>query len=228
MGKSKNKQKNDNSQLSVAIVSTDRLVPYARNARTHSAKQIDQIAASVNKFGFNNPVLIDQNFGIIAGHGRVLAAQKLGMTEIPTITLSHLDENQKRAFVLADNKIALNSGWDANILEEELKKISEDMIANTGFSDREIQAMLSELTETADELNQKINKVKTEFQKRAEKENDEKTDALDSEFWVCICFKNRKQKDEFLNEFKLAELGDKYLDGNSVGEILRKEGNTNG
>ena len=88
------------------------LVPDPRNARTHPKRQIDQIAASIRAFGFTNPILIDAAGGIIAGHGRLLAAKEIGMTEVPTITLPHLSDAQKRALRLADNKIALNAGWD--------------------------------------------------------------------------------------------------------------------
>ena len=94
------------------IERTDALIPYARNARTHSPEQISQIAASIREFGFTNPVLTDGRNGIIAGHGRVLAAQKLGMPEVPIIDLAHLTDAQKRAYILADNKLALNAGWD--------------------------------------------------------------------------------------------------------------------
>ena len=92
--------------------SIDRLIPYARNARTHSDAQIAQIAGSIREFGFTNPVLIDEKGGIIAGHGRVLGARQLDMTQVPTITLTGLSEAQRRAYVIADNKLALNAGWD--------------------------------------------------------------------------------------------------------------------
>lgn len=98
--------------MEVKVKSVDDLIPYARNSRTHSEEQILQIASSIREFGFNNPVLIDQDGGIIAGHGRVLAARKIGINEVPTIELSHLTETQKKAYVIADNKIALNAGWD--------------------------------------------------------------------------------------------------------------------
>src|ERR1700692_3067850 len=94
----------------------ERLVPYARNARTHSDAQVAQIAASIAEFGFNNPVLADPDGGIIAGHGRVLAARRLKHTHVPVVVLDHLSENQKRAFILADNKLALNAGWDPEML----------------------------------------------------------------------------------------------------------------
>jgi len=99
----------------VVMHPTDVLRPYASNARTHSKKQIRQIAASIERFGFTNPVLVSDEGEIIAGHGRVLAAQQLGMTEVPTLTLSHLSAAERRAYVLADNKLALNAGWDMDM-----------------------------------------------------------------------------------------------------------------
>lgn len=103
----------------------DALIPYARNARTHSEAQIAQIAASMVEFGFTNPILIDEDGGIIAGHGRVLAARKLGLAKIPCVELSHLTLIQKRAYVIADNKLALNAGWDDEMLDLELRELSE-------------------------------------------------------------------------------------------------------
>lgn len=97
----------------------DKLIPYARNSRTHSDAQVAQIAASIKEFGFTNPVLIDGEGGIIAGHGRVIAARKLGLSEVPCIRLEHLTEAQKRAYVIADNRLALNSGWDTEMLKVE-------------------------------------------------------------------------------------------------------------
>src|SRR6478672_9785850 len=94
----------------------DRLIPYARNPRTHSDLQVAQIAASITEFGFNNPILVDSKAGIIAGHGRLLAARKLQLQEVPVIVLDHLSETQKRAYILADNQLALNAGWDEEIL----------------------------------------------------------------------------------------------------------------
>lgn len=120
------------------------LKPYKNNARTHSAKQIQQIANSIVEFGFTNPVLLDENSRIIAGHGRVLAAQKLGMTEVPTICIRNLTEAQIRAYIIADNKIAANAGWDEKLLAIELKYISElefDLDL-TGFEMAEIDSIL--------------------------------------------------------------------------------------
>ena len=98
------------------------LIPYARNTRTHSDEQINKIAASITEFGWTNPILIDGNNGIIAGHGRILAAQKLGIIDVPAIDLSHLTDAQKRAYIITDNKLALESGWDNKMLEEELSR----------------------------------------------------------------------------------------------------------
>src|SRR5690242_7924209 len=100
------------------------LAPYLNNARTHSPAQIEQLAASVKAFGFTNPILIDSEGGILAGHGRVLAAKALGLTQVPTIELAQLSPAQRRAYVLADNQLALNAGWDRDLLALELRAIA--------------------------------------------------------------------------------------------------------
>ena len=100
------------------------LIPYARNSRTHSDAQVAQIAASVREFGWTNPVLVDGENGIIAGHGRVLAARKLGMDEVPCIELAGLSDTQRRAYIIADNKLALNAGWDDELLAIELGELN--------------------------------------------------------------------------------------------------------
>lgn len=124
-------------------VSVDSLIPYARNSRTHSDEQVAQIAASIKEFGFTNPVLIDGEGGIIAGHGRVMAARKLGIGEVPCITLDYLTDAQKRAYIIADNKLALNAGWDDEMLRIELAELGEaDFdLELTGFSLDEIEAL---------------------------------------------------------------------------------------
>jgi ParB-like chromosome segregation protein Spo0J len=118
----------------------DALVPYARNSRTHSPEQVAQIAGSIKEFGFTNPVLIDADGGIIAGHGRVMAARKLGLDEVPCIRLTHLTETQKRAYVIADNKLALNAGWDDEMLSLELGELREADVdlSLVGFSADEL------------------------------------------------------------------------------------------
>ena len=102
----------------------ERLVPYERNARTHSAEQVAQIAASIREFGFTNPILVDGKEEIIAGHGRLLAAKDLGLVEVPVVVLDHLTPEQKRAYVLADNKLALNAGWDEELLQQEVMALN--------------------------------------------------------------------------------------------------------
>ena len=101
------------------------LIPYANNSRTHSDEQVAQIAASIKEFGFTNPVLIDGEGGIIAGHGRVMAARKLGLDEVPCIVLSHLSEAQKKAYIIADNQLPLNAGWDLDMLRVEIENLQE-------------------------------------------------------------------------------------------------------
>ena len=119
------------------------LIDYARNSRTHSAEQVDKIAASIREFGFTNPVLTDGANGIIAGHGRVMAAKKLGLTEVPVIELSHLSEAQRRAYVIADNRLALDAGWDDEMLRIELDELGEMGfdLGLTGFSLDEIDEL---------------------------------------------------------------------------------------
>ena len=107
------------NKLSIKQLPVGSLKPYDRNARTHSAKQIAQIAAGIKAFGFNNPVLIDKDAGIIAGHGRVEAAKRLGLKTVPCVHLDHLDDAQKRSYILADNKLAEKAGWDPEILRIE-------------------------------------------------------------------------------------------------------------
>lgn len=125
------------------------LIPYARNARTHSDEQVAQIAASIKEFGWTNPILVDGDNGIIAGHGRLAAARKLGNTEVPVIELTGLSEAQKRAYILADNKLALNAGWDIDLLAEELKELKDLNfdLELTGFSDKELADFLTEEVE---------------------------------------------------------------------------------
>lgn len=120
------------------------LVPFARNARTHSEAQVALIAGSIREFGFNNPVLVDADSGIIAGHGRVLAARKLGLERVPVIALSHLSEAQKRAYVLADNRLAEQAGWDRELLGLELADLSDLGIdlGDIGFEGAELDALL--------------------------------------------------------------------------------------
>ena len=130
--------------LSIDYIPTADLLPYAMNSRTHSDDQVAQIAASIKEFGFTNPILIDDAAGIIAGHGRLMAAKKLKLSEVPTITLEGLTEAQKKAYVIADNKLALNAGWDTEALTAELRRLQElefdlDLI---GFDSNELAQLL--------------------------------------------------------------------------------------
>ena len=135
-------------RLAVDYRAAAALIPYARNARTHSEVQVAQIAASIREFGFTNPILVDGDNGIIAGHGRLLAASKLGMSLVPVIELAGLTEAQKRAYVIADNKLALNAGWDGELLALEFGDLSElgFDLALTGFGADEIAALSSPAT----------------------------------------------------------------------------------
>src|SRR5882762_5023128 len=141
----------DQTQLAVELIAVTRLQPYAGNARTHSKKQIRQIADSMQRFGFTNPVLIGDDDEIIAGHGRVEAAKLLGMQNVPTLRLSHLDAAQRRAYVIADNKLALNAGWDHEVLAIELQALVDlDFgVEITGFSLAEVDLVLEEARESS-------------------------------------------------------------------------------
>ena len=125
------------------------LIPFARHSRTHSDAQVAQIAASIREFGFTNPILIDGDKGIIAGHGRLQAARKLGLAEVPCIMLEGLTDAQKRAYVIADNKLALNAGWDIELLSSEIVGLGDEGfdLSLLGFNDDELAAFLAEKTE---------------------------------------------------------------------------------
>jgi len=127
------------------------LKPYAGNARTHSKKQIKQIATSIQHFGFTNPVLVSNEDETIAGHGRVVATKEIGLTMVPTLKLSHLSPAERRAYVLADNKLALNDGWDSEILAIELQALIDiDFdVSLTGFSLAEVDFTLDQAGESA-------------------------------------------------------------------------------
>ena len=130
--------------MQVEQIAIERLIPYAKNARTHSDAQVAQIAASIREFGFCNPVLIDGEDGIIAGHGRVMAARVLGLAEVPCVRLGHLSDTQRRAYILADNRLALSAGWDEAMLALELSALRIDGfdLELTGFDSGEIDALL--------------------------------------------------------------------------------------
>lgn len=130
-------------------IEISKLMPYENNARTHSEAQLNRIAESISEFGFINPILIDKEYGIIAGHGRMMAAKQLGIDKVPCLFVEHLSEEQKRAYIIADNKLALDAGWDYDILESEMKALQEmDFdLELTGFTEDEIVGIIKLGTE---------------------------------------------------------------------------------
>ena len=155
--------------MEIVYKKVDDLIPYINNSRTHSEEQVNQICASINEFGFTNPLLIDEKDNIIAGHGRLLASKKLKMEEVPCIVLSGLTEAQKKAYVIADNKMALNAGWDFNLLSLELENLKElDFdLELTGFDTDEIDSLLgtNEDIQDNDYEEQELKENKTELHK---------------------------------------------------------------
>ena len=130
----------------IEIWPLDRLIPYVKNPRTHSEEQVAQIAASIIEFGFTAPILVASDAGILAGHGRLLAARKLGLPEVPVVVLDHLSETQRRAYVIADNQLALNAGWNLELLRGELESLKENDfdLDLVGFTDRELDVLLAD------------------------------------------------------------------------------------
>lgn len=134
------------------IIDIESIIPFAMNSRLHSDAQVAQLAASIREFGFTNPVLIDDDKNLIAGHGRVMAARKLGLASVPAIVVTGLDERKRRALVIADNKLALNASWDDDVLKNELSDLAADFGELMGFSEDELAAMLQEATQIEDGL----------------------------------------------------------------------------
>lgn len=134
-------------------VNIDKLVPYARNARTHSKEQILQLRSSLREFGFVNPVIVDKDLNIIAGHGRVLAAKEEGITEVPCVFVEHLTEAQKRAYIIADNRLALNAGWDTEMLSVELAELQgvDFDLSLLGFDDSELNKLMGNINDVKDD-----------------------------------------------------------------------------
>ena len=132
------------------LVPTDKLIPYVNNARTHSKEQITKLRSSLREFGFINPVIIDRDFNVIAGHGRIEAAKAEGITEVPCVYVDHLTEAQKKAYILADNRMALDAGWDEELLAVELSEL-QDLgydLAMTGFDEKELADLFSDKTDS--------------------------------------------------------------------------------
>ncbi len=145
-------------KLKIVYRQVEDLIPYEKNSRTHSEEQIQKVVVSIKEFGWTNPILIDEEQGIIAGHGRLEAAKRLGMKEVPVIELTGLTEAQKRAYIIADNKLALEAGWDEDLLREELDWLTRhDYSAEvTGFDSEDLQSLLSVNLEAAVEESESI------------------------------------------------------------------------
>jgi hypothetical protein len=124
----------------------DRLVPYAKNSRLHNDAQVAQIAASITEFGFTNPILVDSSDGIVAGHGRLAAARELGLQTVPVVVLDHLSDRQRRAYVIADNKLALNASWDVDVLAGEIEALRDDGfdLDLVGFTEAELEGLFKD------------------------------------------------------------------------------------
>jgi ParB family transcriptional regulator, chromosome partitioning protein len=174
--------------LEIQYIATDKLIPYINNSRTHSEAQIHQITASIVEFGFTNPVLIDEKGMIIAGHGRIEAAKVLGIDEVPTITLKGLTETQRKAYIIADNKLALNAGWDIDALSIEINQLSDlnfdlDIL---GFDIQELTSILDgEILETElkEESYSEIFNIIIEC--KDEQEQEKTFNKLDTEGYKC-------------------------------------------
>jgi len=164
------------------------LIPYANNSRTHSDAQVAQIAASIKEFGWTNPILVDGEKGIIAGHGRLLAARKLEMSEVPVIELNHLTPTQKKALIIADNKLALNADWEQELLKIEIQALSDDDFDITllGFDEIELGKMFDEMDEENDIKAQNYNEVFNIIVECADESEQEKIfNRLNTEGYKC-------------------------------------------
>ncbi|WP_445778983.1 ParB/Srx family N-terminal domain-containing protein [Shewanella sp.] len=169
-------------------VSIEALIPYARNSRTHSDAQVAQIAASIKEFGFTNPVLIDEDGGIIAGHGRTLAARKLGLDKVPCLRLAYLSEAQKKAYIIADNRLALNAGWDDEMLKVEINELSDLNfdLSLLGFDDVELAKLFDEDEEEKDLKEESYSEVFNIIVECANESEQEKIfNRLDTEGYKC-------------------------------------------
>ena len=144
--------------MEIVYKKVNELIPYINNSRTHSEEQVNQIVASINEFGFTNPLLIDEKDNIIAGHGRLLASKKLKMEEVPCIVLSGLTEAQKKAYIISDNKMALNAGWNEELLKIELENLKElDFdLELTGFCEEELGYILNDGEIEREDLSEKL------------------------------------------------------------------------
>ena len=135
------------------LVAVSKLIPYVNNARTHSPEQINKLRSSLREFGFINPVIIDRDFNVIAGHGRILAAKEEGITEVPCVFADHLTDAQKKAYIIADNRMAMDAGWDEELLRVEIEALQADDfdLALTGFDEKELSKLFDDGTEGEDD-----------------------------------------------------------------------------
>jgi hypothetical protein len=198
--------------------SIDLLIPYAKNARIHNEAQIAQIAGSIKEFGFNNPILIDKDNGIIAGHGRVLAARKLGLKEVPTIQLDHLSETQRRAFILADNRIAMNSHWDEEILSLELSDLKHALdLTDLGFEVAELDKLMNGII-PLDEMPDLRIGDREPIQQMTFKLHDDQVDTVDQAIeYVKKNFDIKNELNENSNGNALAMMAELFMTQNAHG-----------
>jgi ParB-like chromosome segregation protein Spo0J len=161
------------------IIDIESIIPFAMNSRLHSDAQVAQLAASIREFGFTNPVLIDEAKNLIAGHGRVMAARKLGLKSVPAILVTGLDERKRRALVIADNKLAMNATWDEDVLKNELQDLAGDFGDLMGFSENDLAAMLPE-TQILDEMPVLRDGEKEPFQQKTFTLHDDQAEVVDN------------------------------------------------
>tara|TARA_B110000046_G_scaffold75627_1_gene83740 strand:+ start:2056 stop:2676 length:621 start_codon:yes stop_codon:yes gene_type:complete len=166
--------------LEIKYQATDKLIPYISNSRTHSQAQVTQVAASIKEFGFTNPLLMDEQNGIIAGHGRLQAAKQLSLKEVPTITLKGLTNVQRKAYIIADNKLALNAGWDDELLALELASLKDEAfdLSFTGFDADELLLLIGDIDEVG--LPELSDGDKEPFQQKTFTLHDEQATDVDS------------------------------------------------
>jgi ParB-like chromosome segregation protein Spo0J len=188
-------------QIQVIYKSVDSLIPYINNSRTHTEEQVAQIAASIKEFGWTNPILLDGDNGIIAGHGRLRAAVKLSIAKVPCINLAHLTETQKKAYVIADNKIALNSGWDIQVLALELDALRDaDMdLGLLGFSEADLSRMAD------DQDLAKLNDMVGDADDEDDEPHDGDSEKPDSELFPLSVMLEHEQRDAVFKAIRKAK-----------------------
>lgn len=194
-----------NQNLTIVYRKPSELKDNPRNSRTHDENQIESIARSINLYGFVNPVLIDEEDLIIAGHGRRMAAIKIGMEEVPTIRLTGLSDAEKRAYMIADNKIALDSGWNVEMLESELQEITDIGLAleDTGFTLEEIDELKMSDAEEVE--------VEQPKKKKKKKKKPSGGEEVEEKFQILISFSTEKEQSKWLKDLTAKNLNCKSL-----------------